>query len=288
MRNDWEKERNELTQLLEGLSEKEVHVIGVQTLRNLKRQNQLQDGHVTLHSAFPPTFVVLLAAHRNITPKAQDFRHLFQHELSQPYLLPVFEFVMWLARVGLAWPMMTNTQTPITLRLTRPGERFVARTDDDHPLLPTYVERIKERSPGLPESVTSLLGQSKTCLDHALMRPAVSLMGVAYEAAIEEVIEKLIKRRKLTAQVGRALSAVDRIATVTAMIDTLLPGRGRKKAEERRAAHAAWDFADRLRSRRNDASHAEPAYGFDDREEAEELLVSAGRHLPDLWRVTRR
>jgi hypothetical protein len=47
----------------------------------------------------------------------------------------------------------------------------------------------------------------------------------------------------------------------------------------------AYEFADQLRRRRNDASHTAPTYGFEDREEVEELIISAGRHLPDLWRL---
>ena len=53
--------------------------------------------------------------------------------------------------------------------------------------------------------------------------------------------------------------------------------------DDRFAVHAAYQFADALRRRRNDAAHTTPTYGFDDRQETEELLVSAGRHLPNLW-----
>jgi hypothetical protein len=48
-----------------------------------------------------------------------------------------------------------------------------------------------------------------------------------------------------------------------------------------------YDFADQLRRRRNDAAHTTPKYDFEDREEAEEFLVSAGRHLPNVWRMAR-
>jgi hypothetical protein len=62
--------------------------------------------------------------------------------------------------------------------------------------------------------------------------------------------------------------------------------RGRLLDREHQfAADAACDFADQLRRRRNDGVHTTPTYGFEDREEAEEFLVSAGRHLPHLWRM---
>jgi hypothetical protein len=64
-----------------------------------------------------------------------------------------------------------------------------------------------------------------------------------------------------------------------------MPGGTPQERDDRFAAHAAYEFADMLRRRRNDASHTAPTYGFEDRGEAEELIVSAGRHLPNLWRV---
>ena len=60
-----------------------------------------------------------------------------------------------------------------------------------------------------------------------------------------------------------------------------------QEREERFAVRAAYDFADQLRRRRNDAAHTAPKYDFEDREEAEEFLISAGRHLPNVWRMTR-
>jgi hypothetical protein len=45
--------------------------------------------------------------------------------------------------------------------------------------------------------------------------------------------------------------------------------------EHQYAALAACDFADQLRRRRNDGAHTAPTYEFEDREEAEEFLVSS-------------
>lgn len=81
------------------------------------------------------------------------------------------------------------------------------------------------------------------------------------------------------------MKAAERIAAIRQEIDKIMPGKGAQRSEQRYAAHAACDFADQLRRRRNDASHAAPTYGFGDREEIEEFLVSAGRHLPNLWRL---
>ena len=55
--------------------------------------------------------------------------------------------------------------------------------------------------------------------------------------------------------------------------------------DERFRALSAWDFADHLRERRNDASHPTGGPDFSDLAEIEELLLSAARHLPALWSV---
>ena len=72
--------------------------------------------------------------------------------------------------------------------------------------------------------------------------------------------------------------AAVRIAAARDVVETIVTDR-----ERRFAILAAHDFADSLRRRRNDASHTTPTFGFEDREECEELQVCAGRHLPHLW-----
>jgi len=150
--------------------------------------------------------------------------------------------------------------------------------------VPGFVERVAARCPGLPDGVLALLVDGRTCLDHGLLRPAVVLMGVAYESAVEAFADSLVAKKLLPDQVV-AMKAAARIGKVKAMIDELVPATTPMERDRRFATHAAYDFADALRRRRNDASHTAPSYGFDDREEIEELLISAGRHLPALWSV---
>lgn len=64
----------------------------------------------------------------------------------------------------------------------------------------------------------------------------------------------------------------------TAKVKVVLPD-----VDDRTAALAAYDFADLLRLRRNEAAHTRPAYDFEHAGETEEFLVSAGRHLPGIW-----
>ena len=76
------------------------------------------------------------------------------------------------------------------MRLTARGARLLDGTDDD-PLLPGFLDRIRLRCPDLPDGVVALLADARECLDRCLLRPAVILMGVAYELAIEEVVLRL-------------------------------------------------------------------------------------------------
>jgi hypothetical protein len=116
------------------------------------------------------------------------------------------------------------------------------------------------------------------------MRPAVGLLGVAYEATVEHVFQSLVAQNIL---VDTGQKAAARIAAIKDKIDDLLPGSTPQERDDRFAIHAAYEFADQLRRRRNDASHTAPTYDFEDRQEVEELSVSSGRHLPNLWRMHR-
>ncbi|HEX4418355.1 MAG TPA: hypothetical protein VH165_10675 [Kofleriaceae bacterium] len=60
------------------------------------------------------------------------------------------------------------------MRLTARGARLLDGSDDN-PMLPGFLDRIKDRCHGLPESAIALLVDARACLDHSLMRPAVVL-----------------------------------------------------------------------------------------------------------------
>ena len=106
------------------------------------------------------------------------------------------------------------------------------------------------------------------------------LAGLAYEVAIDDVVDHLGSKLPLK----KGAKAAEKIAAVRQAIPTLLgPPSNPTEAERLGAAEAAWDFADRLRARRNQGSHPGAYPDFADLSEVREWLVSAGRHLPGLW-----
>jgi hypothetical protein len=197
-------------------------------------------------------------------------------------MAPFIEFLSWFERAGLGVAL----NHPYRWRLTRAGLRLLAATDD-HPLLPGFVDRVVTRCAGLPADVQALLADARACIDAGLVRPAIVLMGVAYEVAIEHITASLVKRGLLPTS-AEDESAAKRIASVRSQVSRVMPASKPMTSQERDdiyAVEAACDFANQLRRRRNDAAHTTPKYGFENREEAEELLTSAGRHLPNLWRM---
>lgn len=286
--------------LLTGLSDLEVRELCLEALRqsraaraakNLPVEHTVQlHGHLGLH------IVPLLAKRKGevlATQKGEAYpgfeeavqmKEAFIKCLGEPWMAGVFEFVVWFTRAGLGVPLVAgNEPYPINIRLTRAGERLLDHAGD-HPLLPGAIERTCSRCADLPDDVAGLLADARACIDHGLLRPSISVLGVAFEVAIEAVVEALIAKSVLAGSVADAGAAV-RIREVKGKIDAVLPGATMQERDDRFATHAAYDFAHALRRRRNDASHTTPTYGFDDRGETEELFVSALRHLPNLWRM---
>ena len=207
------------------------------------------------------------------------------YDLDAPAMGGVVEFASWLVSTGCAIPLVVmmgggSIGIPSAYWLTDRGLALADAKDEAHPLLPRFVERILERCPGLPLDVVGLLTDARACMDHGLLRPAIAVMGVAYEAAVDAVVQHLCARATLPAWLLDRGAAV-RIDELRKAASKIFPAKDQR--EERGALERACNFADHLRARRNDASHVRGRHGFDDRAEVEEILVSAGRYLPDLW-----
>lgn len=267
--------------LLDGLTADEIRAMGIEALRVWRRTTPGPKIVVSMHGSLGLHLAPILAARKGMKVDANNLKEPFLYSLYEPWMQPIVDFTAWLIRTGLAVPLQHNDQQVhgygIAYRLTAAGMRLLEATDD-HPVLPGFVDRVVARCADLPDEISVHLVDARECLDHGLPRPAVSLLGLAYEAAENAAIEYLDSAGKLRVRSGAR--AAEKIAAVKAAIPTLIADLG-----QRGAAAAAWDFADHLRERRNHASHPKAWPDFSDLTEVHEFIVSAGRHLPGLWSV---
>jgi hypothetical protein len=276
-----EDQRRAVQAMLSGLTPDEIAAAGIEALRRWWRGRHDRLDTFQLHGDFGRNFVLVVGERKQAPFDAQSLKEPFLYDQHEPWMADVVEFLWWLERAGFAVPLQpVNSETdgyPSQLRVTKAGARLL-EGEGDALLLPGAIERVRSRCPGLPNEVLVHLVDARSCLDHALARPAVVLLGLAYETAIDQAIEALIARSSISPETTRQKAAKS-ISAVKRMLDP------RPDSEEKFTAIAAWDFADVLRRRRNDGSHTRPAYGFDDLSEFHELFVSALRHLPGLWGV---
>ncbi|MDB4963950.1 MAG: hypothetical protein JWP01_3949 [Myxococcales bacterium] len=283
--------------LLDGLSESETHALCVEALQNWHAKHkpgQWTDEHyrpsvdvIQMHGDLGRELVPLLA-------KRKGLDTYDTHSLKEPFLAlyntwmsGVAEFIWWFVRAGLGEVTKREDKHgyPVAVRVTARGIRFLSDRDD-HPMLPGFLDRVRLRCPNLPDGVESLLVDARACHDVGLLRPAVVLMGVAYELAIEHVVDALVTKALLHTNTPTQKPA-EKIARILKMIRSTDASVVLPTTDERTAAERAYDFADTLRLRRNDAAHTTPRFDFAHRGETEEFLISAGRHLPALWSLAR-
>lgn len=278
------EQRKQAAALLGELSDDELRALCIESLRGWRRERPLETVF-SMHGSLGPGVIQRAAERGGQAVSINALAETFLDATNDAWMTGILEFTFWFARAGFAVPLLSGGAQypyPISFRVTRDGLRFLALTDE-HPLLPQSIERLRARCPNLPDDVIALLVDSRTCLERALLRPSVVMMGVAYEVAIEAIAGVLVNRGVVDAAVLDA-GAASRITSVRNVLLTLYPGNAMR--DRRTAFDQALTFADQLRRRRNDASHTTPRYGFENRSEIEELLVSAGRHLPDLWALT--
>ncbi len=276
-----DKNQQAVRDLLEKLTAEEVRVMGIEALRRC-RTTIAPDGEISMHGDFGRAMVPLLAEGTGTTIEAQNGKEAFLECQAEPWMNDVVEFIWWMIRAGFLIPRLAHDNgNLVRMRLTVAGGCFLD-SKVDHPLLPGALERVRARCPGIPDEVIEYLVDAHSCLEHALARPSIVLAGLAYEAAIDKVVEVLANRGLVASRLGDQ-KAWKKISVVGPAIPHVF-----SKAEDREksfAATAAWDFADTLRRRRNDGSHPRPVFDFSDLTEVQEFFVSALRHLPGLWSV---
>jgi hypothetical protein len=282
------RDKANIQRLLNGLEGPTVRELCIDALRDWHRRVP-QETVVSMHGVLGWELVPRLLERANETASFEERNQLkepFIDAQHETWMFGVSEFIWWFIRAGFAVPLTFVNHNLIDMRLTRQGLGFLGQTED-HPLLPGFVGRVRDRCRGIPDETIALLLDANDCLASSLRRPAVVMLGVAYEAAVEAVVASLVNHQILQPP-ALDLGAARRIAAVRGVIDNVMPDATPQERDDRFATHRAYNFADDLRQRRNHASHTDPRYGFIDRQEVEELLVGAGRNLPPLWWMFRR
>lgn len=265
--------------LMEGLSNEHVRALGLQALKRWRAEKP-DASLISMHGDLGRHLAALLGERKATAVDTHSCKEPFVSEHQQDYMAPFAEFIWWLVRAGIVIPLLIQDGgAPTMLRLTAAGARLLD-TVEDHPLTSGFMERLARRCPGIPDDVIEHVQDAESCLEHGLGRPAVVLMGLAYERAVQKVGSRLGAAGRLDA----AKFSEARAARCIDMLKGALPALKLDDETKYRISDAL-DFAHQLRRRRNDGSHTKPTFPFDDSAEIQELLVSAGRHLPGLWRL---
>ncbi len=147
-----------------------------------------------------------------------------------------------------------------------------------HPANPAFTADMRARCPGIPNDALLRFEDAATCLSQRILRAAVVMIGLAYEEICKDVVGELVTRGRIGSaghnQRGRAQA-------LQQFVSGLSP-RG-PRSEGRHRGLMALGTAESVRVKRNQASH--PGERFDSHEDTDQLLVLAGRSLPDLWNI---
>jgi hypothetical protein len=266
-------------ELLEGLSELQLRELCIQAVRKIRRTGDRASTGVLDPSTFQRELVPILRQHRNEPAGSRGNVASLETHFDESWVVPLLEFFVWMQRTGLAVARANNRY-----RLLPAGLAFFDGAGDDHPLVPGWAERLRRRCPTLPDDVLELLTDAHACFEHGLLRPTVALLGVSFESTAIAVHDALLAAAIATTPITPR-GAAQRINAIRSALPARFPGTSGPALEARGAATRACDFADHLRTRRNDASHPVAQFPFDDRQEVEELLLLASRNLPGLWAV---
>jgi hypothetical protein len=273
------EQTREMGRLLEGKSRMEVRSMCIEALRRWRSRDPGATV-AAMHGALGLQLARDLVQATQSAIPPNELKEPFLYAQDAPELASVMDFAWWMIRVGFAVPQFAvrGGGSVVGGGVGQPPARIeVGGTADLLGLQLTV--RLLERCPNLAEDVITPIEDAILCMGYRLLRPAVVLLGLAFETAVDDVLEHLAQR---------AIVELERVGRTAALrIETLrrtLP-RLQFQRDELATATAAVDFADHLRDRRNDAAHPIESWPFDDKDEVEELTTSALRHLPHLWGI---
>lgn len=161
--------------------------------------------------------------------------------------------------------------------LTDRGERLLAG-GDDHPLHPGFITRFQGRAPKISDEVTSRMEDAVSCIEKALLRAALVMIGLAAEETLRVTHAAMVK----LCYIGKNAPATKNVKDVLEEIQKALGSWPTANDEQHRLTKAA-AAAESIRTERNKASH--PGVVVDDAPAVEELLVLAARQIPIFWEI---
>lgn len=185
--------RQALRALVERLSPAKFRTVCIEALRRW-RKDPAGEPCVQVNGQFGRVFAQVLAEQGGDVPQPVYWKECLLNDQEEPYLAPFIEFCWWLFVAGLATPLRWKQGggTLARFTLTAAGHRFLDAHASD-PLAPGVIARLRERCPSLPDEVLEHLGDAERCLRLQLLRPAVTLLGLAYEVAVEQALDALAR-----------------------------------------------------------------------------------------------
>lgn len=194
------------------------------------------------------------------------------------YHEPVYRFWSWMEHAGFAIPVRHedraeghNKQFPLQWLLTSLG---LARLAGEHPLQPGAMKRLRDTfgtsNPQDPINASlARLEDAHTCFDRGLWRPAVVLLGLAYE----ELVQLTCDRLYIVVPAKPRPSAKTWLDTLRTSVET-----NPKQGDSETAALNALNVANAIRDARNNAAHK--ASSTWTALEVDELLADGMRAYP--------
>jgi hypothetical protein len=168
----------------------------------------------------------------------------------------------------------------LRLSLTEKGQSLISNAAG-HPLHPGFIARFQGAAQSVTDDVLSHMEDAVACLEAGVLRPAVSMAGLASEETVR-IAHAAMAHQGLVGALGARPKARDILAAVASVAGTW-HALGKGSADEEHRLTMACTAAEAIRVERNNASH--PGHRVTDGPHVEGLLILAASHLPVFWSV---
>jgi len=146
--------------------------------------------------------------------------------------------------------------------------------DTDHPRRPGFAERFAKRHPTIAQEVIDRLDDAAACLERGVLRAAVVMVGLAFEETLRAACENIKVAGHVRATPQKAVEVMKALRDYVERLP--------QKMDKRHTLLMALVAAEGVRTERNGSGH--PGARFDDEDSVEDLLVSASRQIPVVWK----